>query len=227
MTFNSQILDCDDSSWVEKITQRVRASTSVRLNFLSILHEKTYIFYFTYPLLQNIHISLSILHIYSIKYSFFYNFLLFPPSLPLSLTNPQSITTNDHSTPNQHHHHPTTIIKENQSTQFQIHSSPTQPETQSSQIITHPIGDKIIKTHQWTRKNKPIKIKTHWPTPTINQKTKKNPVTNRLERDRCLRPEQNRHLAAPPPLRDNHHHALHPAWDYRRVMTGCIVAPQR
>ena len=141
MTFNSQILDCDDSSWVENITQRVRASTSVRLNFLSILHEKTYLFYFTYPLLQNIHISLSILHIYSIKYSLFYNFLLFTPSLPLSLTDPQL---------------------------------PSPPSSPPSQIITHPIGGKIIKTHQWTRKAKLIKIKTHQPTPTINQKTRKN-----------------------------------------------------
>ena len=50
--------------------------------------KKNYFFYFTNPFLQNTHISLSILHIYSIKYSFFYNFLLFPHSLPLSLTDP-------------------------------------------------------------------------------------------------------------------------------------------
>ena len=67
----------------------LRAFTTVLLNFLSILHKKTYFFYFTHPLLQNTHISLSILHIYSIKYSLFYNFLLFTPSLPLSLTDPQ------------------------------------------------------------------------------------------------------------------------------------------
>ena len=47
---------------------------------------KNYFFYFTHQFLQNTHISLSILHIYSIKYSFFYNFLLFPHLLPLSLT---------------------------------------------------------------------------------------------------------------------------------------------
>ena len=39
--------------------------------------QKSYFFYFTHSFLQNTHISLSILHIYSIKYSFFYNFLLF------------------------------------------------------------------------------------------------------------------------------------------------------
>ena len=76
----------------------LRASTSVRLNFLFILHEKTYFFYFTHPLLQNTYISLSILHIYSIKYSLFYNFLLFTPSPPLSLSQTHS-----------YHHHPATI----------------------------------------------------------------------------------------------------------------------
>ena len=83
-----------------------RASTSVRLNFLSILHEKTYFFYFTHPLLQNTHISLSILHIYSIKYSFFYYFLLFSShpshSLPISLSQ----TNRHHQATNLHHHQP-------------------------------------------------------------------------------------------------------------------------
>ena len=50
------------------VTLRATASASVK--FPSILQEKTYFFYFTRLLLQNIHISLSILHIYSIKYSF-------------------------------------------------------------------------------------------------------------------------------------------------------------
>ena len=53
-----------------------RASTSVRLSF-SI--------YFTHQFLQNTHISLSILHIYSIKYSFFYIFFII-----LSLIDPLS-----------------------------------------------------------------------------------------------------------------------------------------
>ena len=66
----------------------VRATASAHTNFSSILHTKNYFFYFTHQFLQNTHISLSILLIYSIKYSFFYNFLLFPHSLPLSLTNP-------------------------------------------------------------------------------------------------------------------------------------------
>ena len=43
--------------------------------------KKNYFFYFTYLFLQNTQVSLSILHIYSIKYSFVYNFLLFPHSL--------------------------------------------------------------------------------------------------------------------------------------------------
>ena len=56
----------------------LRATTLVSAKFLSILQEKTYFFYFTHPLLQNTYISLSILHIYLIKYSFFLHFLLFP-----------------------------------------------------------------------------------------------------------------------------------------------------
>ena len=55
----------------------MRAFTSVLLNFLSILHEKTYSFYFTLSLLQNTHISSSILQDISIKYSLFSIFLLF------------------------------------------------------------------------------------------------------------------------------------------------------
>ena len=41
--------------------------------------------YFIHQFLQNTHISLSILHIYSIKYSFFYNFIII-----FSLTTPLS-----------------------------------------------------------------------------------------------------------------------------------------
>ena len=56
--------------------------------FFIYFAQKTYFFYFTHPILQNTHISLSILHIYSIKYSFFYHFLLFS-SLPLSPSQSQ------------------------------------------------------------------------------------------------------------------------------------------
>ena len=45
----------------------LRATTSFSVKFPSILEEKTYFFYFTHSLLQNSHISLFILHIYSIK----------------------------------------------------------------------------------------------------------------------------------------------------------------
>ena len=69
----------------------LRAFTSVRLNFLSILHETTYLFYFTRSLLQKTYISLSILHIYLIKYSIYLHFLLFPfLSSPLSRTLSQT-----------------------------------------------------------------------------------------------------------------------------------------
>ena len=99
----------------------LRASTSVDANFSSILHKKSYFFYFTYQFLQNTHISLSSLHIYLKKYSFFYNFLLFPPSPPLSLTNSSLPTITPHPA--------TIIIKENQPSQSETHSSPTQPGT--------------------------------------------------------------------------------------------------
>ena len=49
---------------------KLRATTLVSAKFPSILQEKPYLFYFTHSLLQNTHISLSILYIYSIKYSF-------------------------------------------------------------------------------------------------------------------------------------------------------------
>ena len=64
----------------------MQLSSSLDANLSSILHKKSYFFYLTHLFLQNTHISLSILHVYSIKYSFVYNFLLFPPSLPLSLS---------------------------------------------------------------------------------------------------------------------------------------------
>ena len=44
--------------------------------FCLFCKKKPTFFYFTYPLLQNTHISLSILHIYLIKYSFFFTFFI-------------------------------------------------------------------------------------------------------------------------------------------------------
>ena len=100
--------------------------------------KKNYFFYFTHQFLQNTHISLSILHIYSIKYSLFYYFLLFSHSLPLSLSQtqaPSSSLSRSANRPNHHHHyhsitphlatiitHPTSIIKENQPIQAETHS---------------------------------------------------------------------------------------------------------
>ena len=63
----------------------IRAIALVGVNFPFILHKKSYFLYFTHQFLQNTHINLSIMHIYLIKYSLFYNFLLFSPSLPPSL----------------------------------------------------------------------------------------------------------------------------------------------
>ena len=111
----------------------LRASTSVCLNFLSILHEKAYFFYFTHPLLQNTHISLSILHIYSIKYSLFYNFLLFTPSLPLSLIDPQ-LPSPPSSSPTQ------SAVRSSKPTNVpekpsQSRSKPTNPHPQSTKKL--------------------------------------------------------------------------------------------
>ena len=99
----------------------IRASSSVRLYFLSILQRKTYFFYFTNSLLQNTHINLFILHVYSIKYSLFYNFLFFTPSLPLSLSQ-------THGYHHHHHHHP---AKSSPPNRRQDHQNP--PMNQKSQ----------------------------------------------------------------------------------------------
>ena len=81
------------------ISTTLRASTSVRANFLSICQEKTYFFYFTLPLLQNTHISLSILHIYLIKYSFFLYFLLFPSISSLAQSHHLVFSVHTHTQP--------------------------------------------------------------------------------------------------------------------------------
>ena len=55
--------------------------------FFHFAHLKPTFVYFTHSFLQNTHISLSILHIYSIKYSFFYIFYYFlTHGLSLSLS---------------------------------------------------------------------------------------------------------------------------------------------
>ena len=56
----------------------------MQIFFLFYTKKKSYLFYFTDSLFQNTHISLSILHIYSIKYSFFYNCLVLSLTTPLS-----------------------------------------------------------------------------------------------------------------------------------------------
>ena len=55
----------------------------------------------THTILQNTHINLSILYIYSIEYSFFYNFLLFPhyPSLSHTYHQPTQPPSSPTQTP--------------------------------------------------------------------------------------------------------------------------------
>ena len=93
-------------------------------------------FYFTHPLLQNTHISLSILHIYSIMYSFFYNFLLFSPSLPFSLTDPSLPMIPPH---------PATIITTQLASSRK--TNPLNPKLNQSQI--HSIPNPFIIHSTW------------------------------------------------------------------------------
>ena len=114
----------------------IKAFTSVLLNFLSILYEKTYISYFTHPLLQNAHISLSILHIYSIKiFIILLIFIIHSLIAPLSLrptatitttitTQPLSSETKEKSNQPTHTDQPTRKIK------FNIRSTNTDQPTQ-------------------------------------------------------------------------------------------------
>ena len=77
---------------------KATTSASPCAKFSCFCTSKTYFFYFTHLFLQNTRISLSILHIYSIKYSFFYiSFIIFSLMASLSLR------------PNHRHHQPATI----------------------------------------------------------------------------------------------------------------------
>ena len=146
----------------------LRAFTSVLLNFLSILHEKTYFFYFTHPFLQNTHIGLSILHIYSIKYSFFYNFLLF-------LTHYPSLSQTEHYQWS-FHTQPPSLRKANPfnpAKSIPLLENPLikQREIKESQIITHLTWNSLIKQRE-TKESQInlIQLETHW---SINEKQRK------------------------------------------------------
>ena len=102
---------------------------SIRLNFLSILYEKINFFLF-YTFIFTTYISLFILHIYSIKYSFFYYFLLFSShssqALPISLSR----TNSHHQATNLHHHQ---LIRPYRPTYPKPHS--TQKKAKSTKIL--------------------------------------------------------------------------------------------
>ena len=160
-------------------------------NFPSILRRKTYFFYFTHSILQNTHISLSILHIYSIKYLIFYNFLLFFSSLPLSLTDQQyqwSLHTQPRSSPTQPtssrkinplnprkkhsetHSHP----KPSQSTpstlwsHHQLNPKPARSTSSPALVLSHPLTHpnsafrrSACCSHTWKKRDKVI-VETRW-----------------------------------------------------------------
>ena len=67
----------------------LRATASIDANFPSILHKKAIFFYFTHQFLQKTHVSLSILHIYSIKiFILLQYFIILSLIASLSLTDP-------------------------------------------------------------------------------------------------------------------------------------------
>ena len=144
----------------------LRATISVRANFLSILQEKTYFFYFTHLLLQYTYISLSILHIYSIKYSFLLHFLLFPSLSSLKPshkpnTNPKSPTPS---------HRPLHWV-----TVFSI-----ELQTQHKPKITHTQPPATIFSIKLQTQHKP-KITHTQPLATINNQIEQNhPASYRL-----------------------------------------------
>ena len=75
--------------------------------FYLFCKKKPTFLYFTQSLLQNTHINLSILRIYSIKYSFFLHFLLFPFLLN-KLTNSSSPPSHTHTQPATFQQNPST-----------------------------------------------------------------------------------------------------------------------
>ena len=109
----------------------------------SIYFAKKYFFYFIYPLLQNTHISLSILHIYSIKYSFFFTFFII--SFPLEQTHKLVFSVEPHP-----HPHPSfnKITHTQLATVFSV-----ELQTQHKPKITHTQPPATIND---------IKQKWHW-----------------------------------------------------------------
>ena len=132
----------------------LRPTTSVRSNFVYFTRKNLIFLFYTSTFTKHSH-----QFIYS---TLFYNFLLFTLLLPLFLTDPQSITTNDHSTPSHHHHHhhhPTSVIKKNQPTQSETHSIP-------NSLITHPTWNLVKPNHyppnrQQDHQNPPMNQKKH------------------------------------------------------------------
>ena len=109
----------------------------------SIYFAKKYFFYFIYPLLQNTHISLSILHIYSIKYSFFFTFFII--SFPLEQTHKLVFSVEPHPHPHPSfnkitHTQPAIVFSVELQTQHKPKITHTQPPTT--------INDQIEQTHQ-------------------------------------------------------------------------------
>ena len=118
------------------ISISLRAIASIDAKFFPFCTSKTYFFYFTLLFLQNTHISLSIIHLYSNKIFIFLLFFIIFFTASLSLLDPTTIIIT------------TWLANHSRSNQPKIRNpfrpKPTQSE---SQIITHQTRNPLIK--QW------------------------------------------------------------------------------
>ena len=79
----------EESSWHDRFWQLHQL-----MQTFCLFCTKNYFFYFIHKFLQNTHINLSIVHIYLIKYSFFYNFFFIISSLTTLLSHKPNTTEN-------------------------------------------------------------------------------------------------------------------------------------
>ena len=123
-----------------------------------LFYTKKAIFLFYIPIFtKHTHQFIYFIHLLNkifIFFTIFYYSLPHRPSLSQTHHYQQSLHTQPPSSPpNQHHQEkPTHSIRDPvnpKSIQSQTHSSPTQPETQSSQIITHPTRNPLIIWSAW------------------------------------------------------------------------------
>ena len=138
--------------------------------FCLFCKKKPTFFYFTYPLLQNTHISLSILHIYLIKYSFFLHFLLFPSLSSLAQTHHIVFSIHTHTQPATLQQNPATdsLIfhnnNHNNTTQSQSQQLwPTRPPCPINSPSPSPFPNGLLDRRGWSA------FPTHSPPKLVDQ----------------------------------------------------------